>query len=51
MRTASTDPGAPAISYVKDLDDYFAANALGSAKLATKSDAQPAMFAVPPAAN
>lgn len=42
--------GAPAVSYTKDLDDYFAANALGSAQLKTSSDAQPAMFATPPPA-
>lgn len=42
--------GAPPISYTKDLDDYFAANALASTKLSTTSDAQPANFALPPAA-
>lgn len=40
--------GAPAVSYVKDLDDYFAANAIASGKLVTTSSAQPAMFATPP---
>jgi phosphatidylethanolamine-binding protein (PEBP) family uncharacterized protein len=49
MRPAAGE-GEPAISYVKDLDDYFAASSLGSAQLATHSDAQPAMFATPPAA-
>lgn len=42
--------GAPAVSYVKDLDDYFAANSLGKGQLTTTSNAQPAMFATPPPA-
>jgi phosphatidylethanolamine-binding protein (PEBP) family uncharacterized protein len=42
--------GAPAVSYVKDLDDYFAANKLASGKLETTSSAQPAMFQTPPPA-
>jgi len=42
--------GAPAVSYTKDLDDYFAANAIAKAELATTSNAQPLMFATPPAA-
>ena len=44
-------PGAdaPPISYVRDLDDYFLANAIGKTSLATTSNAQPAMFATPPA--
>jgi phosphatidylethanolamine-binding protein (PEBP) family uncharacterized protein len=42
--------GSPPVSYVKDLDDYFAANALASGKLVTMSSAQPAMFATPPPA-
>ena len=41
--------GAPAVSYVKDLDDYFAKHAIASGKLVTTSSAQPAMFAPPPA--
>jgi len=41
--------GSPPISYVKDLDDYFAANALTKGQLTTTSSAQPAMFAPPPA--
>jgi hypothetical protein len=40
---------APPISYTKDLDDTLIANALASAKLAATSNAQPAMFATPPA--
>ena len=40
---------APPISYVRDLDEYFIANAIATAKLAGTSDAQPAMFAPPPA--
>ena len=48
MRPApATD--APPISYTKDLDDTLIANAIASAKLATTSSAQPAMFATPPA--
>jgi hypothetical protein len=34
---------------VRDLDTYFIANAIGTAQLATTSNAQPAMFATPPA--
>jgi phosphatidylethanolamine-binding protein (PEBP) family uncharacterized protein len=49
MRPAP-EMGAPPISYVKDLDDYFAANAIGMAQLTVTSNAQPAMFATPPAA-
>ncbi len=41
--------GAPPISYVKDLDDAFIAQALGKAALGATSDAQPATFAPPPA--
>lgn len=41
--------GGAAVNFVKDLDDYFKANAVGSAVLQTTSDAQPAMFAPPPA--
>jgi len=48
MRPAP-EMGAPPISYVKDLDDYFAANALTKGQLGTTSSAQPAMFATPPA--
>jgi hypothetical protein len=36
--------GAPAVSYVKDLDDYSAANEIASGKLEVTSSAQPAMF-------
>jgi phosphatidylethanolamine-binding protein (PEBP) family uncharacterized protein len=42
--------GEPAISYTKDLDDYFAAHAITKTQLATTSNAQPTKFAVPPAA-
>jgi phosphatidylethanolamine-binding protein (PEBP) family uncharacterized protein len=42
--------GAPAVSYVKDLDDYFAANKVALGKLETSSSAQPAMFQTPPPA-
>ncbi len=42
--------GAPAVSYVKDLDDYLAANKIASGKLETTSSAQPAMFQTPPPA-
>jgi len=42
--------GEPAVSYTKDLNDYFVANAIASTQLTTTSDAQPAMFATPPAA-
>jgi phosphatidylethanolamine-binding protein (PEBP) family uncharacterized protein len=48
MRPAPAE-GAPPISYVKDLDEYFAANAIAKAQLGTTSNAQPAMFATPPA--
>ena len=41
--------GSPPISYVKDLDDYFAKNKIASGVLKTTSSAQPAMFATPPA--
>jgi phosphatidylethanolamine-binding protein (PEBP) family uncharacterized protein len=41
--------GAPPISYVRDLDDTFIAQALGKAVLNATSDAQPVMFAPPPA--
>jgi phosphatidylethanolamine-binding protein (PEBP) family uncharacterized protein len=46
---APTMPPDPAVSYTKDLDDYFALHALGKAQLATNSDAEPAMFVAPPA--
>jgi len=42
--------GGPPISYVKDLNDALIAQAIGTAVLDTTSDAQPAMFAVPPPA-
>jgi len=47
--TMRPEPGAdaPPMSYVRDLDEFFIANAIGSASLATTSDAQPAMFATP----
>lgn len=40
--------GATAVSYVKDLDDYFAANQVASGKLEITSNAQPAMSQPPP---
>lgn len=45
---APTEMGA---SYVHVLQDFFVANATATAVLGTTSDAQPAMFAVPPAAE
>jgi len=48
MRTAVMD--GPPISYVKDLDDAFIAQSIGKASLGATSNAQPAMFALPPPA-
>lgn len=42
---------SPPISYVKDLDDLFESQAIAKARLGGTSDAQPAAFAPPPAAN
>jgi phosphatidylethanolamine-binding protein (PEBP) family uncharacterized protein len=43
------DEDAPPISYVRDIDEALIESSLGSATLETTSDAQPAMFAPPPA--
>lgn len=40
--------GEPPISYVRDLDELFASQAIATAVLHTTSDARPAMFATPP---
>lgn len=41
--------GSPPISYVRDLDEALMAASIASVKLNATSDAQPAMFATPPA--
>lgn len=48
MRPAPAE-GEPSISYVRDLDEFFIAEATATAALHTTSSAQPAMFATPPA--
>jgi hypothetical protein len=40
--------GGPSVSYVRDLDELFLANAIAKAELGANSDAQPATFARPP---
>jgi hypothetical protein len=42
-------PAMMGVTWVRDLDDSFLSQAIGTAVLKATSDAQPAMFATPPA--